>query len=601
MAAPRQPPSATPAPRPTIALSVKDGIPITAPHHSWFTSPASSHTNHGRRKELPLHLLHLILEYLDDVADLARITRTSRLFYYMTLPRLYESVTLRSYADIRYVNGRPEGYGNGSPFALGLNTLVSRTFGDYVQTFRVLGDWKEHDLDDYSKGRVPDNSMMLQIALRAALDRMKNLTAFAWQLDTKPLLTVYQGLMANLGLTSLTLRCPTKRIPRPTSVIPPLPNLRTLVLYDIDPLCYPDDISLLLLTAKKLENLKLHWTPRMRESGEESVNLLNYFGRCVAAQYQLPVKRMALYNLYARHPGSGFSSANNPSMMEEMTIINSMGSNNPMTVFLDDTWRVNSNHPVPHNLKMLRADAMDKEQAAMLARIYGMERLYFISKGKGQKTISTAATPTTPSSAACTPSVSGGSSASMTVTEQQCKTLASDFLAVIQSNHRTMRHLLLPDLWQLSDDTLFRICQSCPDLEQFGFSCAVPPMASLRQIFALVPKLQAMRILVRPGSEFDEAMGQDDGDMHEFALATELWRPEYKNLKYVGFGDRFTYKLGAVKYPPNGTIGKAGMDDNSMNARRRGPMRTLTRMEREDVVHIEIWGLDTTEFDPKFP
>jgi hypothetical protein len=115
------------------------------------------------------------------VGDLARITRTSRLFYYMTLPRLYEEVTLRSYAEIRYRDdGRPEGYGGGSPFAMGLNTLVSRTFTDYVQSFRVIGDWKEHDVDDYKQGRVPDNSMMLQIGLRAALDKMKNLKAFAW-------------------------------------------------------------------------------------------------------------------------------------------------------------------------------------------------------------------------------------------------------------------------------------------------------------------------------------------------------------------------------------------------------------------------------------
>lgn len=97
----------------------------------------------------------------------------------MTLPRLYEEVTLRSYADIRYIDGRPEGYGGGSPFAMGLNTLVSRTFTDYIQSFRVVGEWREHDIDEYKQGRVPDNSMILQVVMRAALDRMKNLKAFA--------------------------------------------------------------------------------------------------------------------------------------------------------------------------------------------------------------------------------------------------------------------------------------------------------------------------------------------------------------------------------------------------------------------------------------
>ena len=98
----------------------------------------------------------------------------------MMLPRLYEHVTLHSYSEIRYTDGRPEGYGSGSPFVMGLNTLVSRNFGDYVQSFRLRGDWREHDIDDYKQGRVPDNSMVLQIVLRAALDKMKNLKAFAY-------------------------------------------------------------------------------------------------------------------------------------------------------------------------------------------------------------------------------------------------------------------------------------------------------------------------------------------------------------------------------------------------------------------------------------
>jgi len=111
---------------------------------------------------------------------LARITRTSRLFYYMTLPRLYEHVTLRCYSELRFVDGRPEGYGSGSPFAMGLNTLITRTFTDYVRLFCVTGDWREHDIDDYKQGRVPDNTMVLQVVMRAALDRMKRLEAFSY-------------------------------------------------------------------------------------------------------------------------------------------------------------------------------------------------------------------------------------------------------------------------------------------------------------------------------------------------------------------------------------------------------------------------------------
>ncbi|KAF2014883.1 hypothetical protein BU24DRAFT_349084 [Aaosphaeria arxii CBS 175.79] len=589
-------PGLTSAIRSSEALS-KERLPITAPHHGWFTSPARSHASSGNGRELPLHLIALILSHLDDAADLARVTRTSRVFYYMTLPRLYEHVTLRSYSELRYVNGRPEGYGNGSPFAMGLNTLVSRNFTDYVQTFRVVGEWREHDVDDYSKGRVPDNSMMLQLALRAALDKMKNLRSFAWELNTKPLQTVYQSIMSKPSITSLTLRFPTKRIPRPTTLIPPLPNLITLVVYDIDPLCSPDDISLLLVRATKLENLKMHWSPRMRESGEESVNLINYFGRCIAAKQNLPVKRMALYNMYARHSGGDFDHATDPAALEEVTMINCMGSSDPMTVFLDDTWRLNGPNEVPPNLKMMKGDFVDSQHVAMLGKFHGLRALYLISKRKSSKPSSIAPTPTTPSM------TSPGTSATSTpITEHQCKSLAGDYLAVIQSNHRNIRHLLLPDNWQLSEDTLFKLCQNCPDLEQLAFSCGVPPLESLRQIIGLCKNLTALRLLVRPGSELAEKLDSMDAEMHQFAFATELWHPEYMSLKYVGLGDRLFYRLGPVVYPPksmNGNIPPG--QENSMNAKRYGPMRMMHRIEWEDIKHVEIFGMDTTEFDPSFP
>lgn len=96
----------------------------------------------------------------------------------MTLPKLYQHVTLRSYADIRYSNGRPEGYGSGSPFSMGLNGLVTRNTAGYVKSWRLLGEWKESDVDDFSKGRVPDNSMMLNIVVRAAMDKMTSLENF---------------------------------------------------------------------------------------------------------------------------------------------------------------------------------------------------------------------------------------------------------------------------------------------------------------------------------------------------------------------------------------------------------------------------------------
>ena len=109
--------------------------------------------------------------------------RTCRVFHYMTLPQLYSNVSLRSYDYIRYCehDGRPEGCGMGSPFTMGLNGLVSRSVADYVRTFEVCGEWKEHDLAAYAKvGRVPDDSMLLNSLVRVAIEKMSVLEDFRY-------------------------------------------------------------------------------------------------------------------------------------------------------------------------------------------------------------------------------------------------------------------------------------------------------------------------------------------------------------------------------------------------------------------------------------
>lgn len=419
---------------------------------------------------------------------------------------------------------------------------------------------------------------------------------------------MYQGLINKQpGLTSLTIRCQTRRIPRPTTIIPPLPNLVTLVVYDIDPLCYPDDISLLLVGSKKLENLKLHWNPRMRGSGEESVNLMTIFGRCVATRHSLRLRRMAFYNLFTRFAGDGMNEIIDATLQTEITVLNSMGSTDPMTVFVDDAWRHSNKHPIPQNLKMLRTDNTDKHGAIMLGKFKGLERLYIVNNRPGReasKPNSAAATPTTPSTA--TPGMTNGNTSANgtpTFTEHQTRSIGGEYLAVIQTNHRTLRHLLLSDKWQLSDDALFKICQSCPNLEQLAFSCQVTPFESLRQVIIMTPKLWAIRMLVRPNTGLAENIDSMEGaEMHTFAIATEFWRPEYRNIKYLGLGDKLVFKLGAVWFPP--AKGKEKIppgQENSMNARRAGPVRRVERVSRESVNHIEIWGMDSMEFDPSFP
>ena len=64
---------------------------------------------------------------------------------------------------------------------MGLSGLVSRNVAGYVRNFEVCGEWKEHNLEEFSKvGRVPDVSMMLNSLVRVAVERMGILDCFRY-------------------------------------------------------------------------------------------------------------------------------------------------------------------------------------------------------------------------------------------------------------------------------------------------------------------------------------------------------------------------------------------------------------------------------------
>ena len=98
----------------------------------------------------------------------------------MTLPQLYKDVTLTSYDRIRYRDDFPEGCGSASPFSMGLNAVVTRpNVATLVRSFALRGEWREDALDEHARvGRVPDSSMMLNIAVRVAIDKMVDLETF---------------------------------------------------------------------------------------------------------------------------------------------------------------------------------------------------------------------------------------------------------------------------------------------------------------------------------------------------------------------------------------------------------------------------------------
>ncbi|KAK8248560.1 hypothetical protein IWZ00DRAFT_439533 [Phyllosticta capitalensis] len=557
-------------------------LPIT------YTSPVPAYD----QRNLPLNLLAIILSHVDEIDDLARLTRTSRLLYYMALPRLYEKVTLRSYSELRYKeNGRPEGFGSGSPFTMGLNGLVTKNVSRYVRSFRLVGDWRESDIDDFAKGRVPDNSMMLNIAVRAALDRMDKMEHFSWELNTKPLSTVYQGIMACPALTSLTLKFPNTRIPRPSVVIPPLPNLREFKALEIDPLCYPDDISVMLVNAKKLEALTMHFSPRMRDEGEESTNLNTYFGRCIAAKTVLPLKKMALINLYTRADSIDMEAVVSVDTLENMTFINCT-TDDPMTVFVDETWRLFTPKHIPKKLKVMRGDTLDHKEVFLLAQLENLESLYIVS---------------TSTSSPHTPDINNpGTGATSTTTApsprigREHATIAADYLAAITRHlGHNLRHLLLSDQWLLTPSSLNSLLRACPQLEQLGVAMEEKNPAAVRAALRHTPKLWALRLLVHAPGQMPGMDGLDAAAsaLGERILGNELRRREWDGVRWLGIAD-MVFECGGLttrKRSSGAGAGAGAAAGFADDERDKDVRRVVKRVDRSAVRDVEIWAMDSSD------
>ncbi|KAF2425334.1 hypothetical protein EJ08DRAFT_594529 [Tothia fuscella] len=562
--------------------------------HIITTSPVKQYSNSSHGRQLPLSLILMITSYLDSPADISRVTRSSKLLYYLNLPKLYESVTLYSYREIRYPDGRAEGFGGGSPFTMALDGLVSGKAASFVRSFRLVGMWKEIDLEDFQRGRVPDNTMILNIVIKAALERMEKLKTFCWELNTKPLKTIYQGLASKPMLTSLTLKFPRTRIVRPTVVVPPMPSLTSIYLVDIDPLCFPDDFSTLFLHARKLEDLRIEWNPRMRREKEPSICLSAYFGECLSAGVKLPIKRLALKNMFAKN-NKELDRVIDPTTMESVTMINCVDPEDASTIFYDNTWILQHRQKAPGpspKLTKLRVDRLDKSQELPLAGWGHFEEIYLVNTPPSatpspQSSLSPAQPSSSPEKSVASPATSQSSDGKETSPSQGSLMLtrpesphsqvefASSFLAAITSRHgATLKKLLLSDKWCLSGPTIKHVFTSCPQITQIGLALDSNDFELLRPLIRLAPRMHAIRVLIRPDMPVYHTVADIAPEMYCFAIGLETWRPEYRNLRWVGIGSQY-FELGGI-YREGTTF------------KRRVHKRTW-----DEIKHVEIFGMDT--------
>lgn len=351
-------------------------------------------------------------------------------------------------------------------------------------------------------------------------------------------------------------------------MVPPIPSLVSLKVYDIDPMCYGDNISLLLAESEQLRELALIWSPRMREAREPSVNLGSIFGR-----RRLTLRKVAIKNLFHLKDWSCAEYHDNLAV-EEVTAINSTGAidDHPESAFVDTGLRsINISFP---RLKFVRGDKVSREFLALLANTSGLEKLYIIGPKKTNKSDGSVTLPRSP--------VSNGSSPP---SELRSDSLKDDFIEAITRNHgQRLRHLLLPPQWRLTSDNIALLVRKCPNLEQLGFGADFDKFSNLRLLIPFLPNIFAIRLLANPeNSEFRDKMHELDDGRHEKHIGSATPAREWSKIRWFELAD-LVFEAGKVEPVEDPeTPGK-------MSYRRQARKR-----DREAVKDIDIWKMDSLD------
>jgi hypothetical protein len=391
----------------------------------------------------------------------------------------------------------------------------------------------------------------------------------------------------------LTLKCPSCRIPRPTVTILPIPSLKSLHIYDIDPLCYPDDLSLLLAKAPQLQELKLEWSPRMRREGEPSVTLATYYGRAASAGVKLPLKSLTYKNLYARNERDS-PIIFDASKLESLTFLNCMNPGNPSTAFYDNTWRgVSTELATLTNLRKLRIDNADDDLAQMLAELSSLEEFYLSNQNAkllefASELVNGSSPPVQEPNCSRKPHESTPVTPTTTNnTTPLIRCPASETLAALSTHHgHRLKVVLLSNQWKLSKDAIVSFTKACPLLQQLAVAIDGPQFETARAFLPNLPHIWALRILEDDGMleltiERASAMGGVHERLKREVIGKELAKPEYRTIRYFSLSV-LAFELGRVVEVKSGTA-----------TIQRRVVKSLSWEEAK--AKAEIFGLDSLD------
>jgi len=356
---------------------------------------------------------------------------------------------------------------------------------------------------------------------------------------------------------------------------------------DLDPLCYNDDISLLLLGSKKLRELKMHWSPRMRREAEPSTSLQTYLGRCIAAGYVVPLQHVSLQNFYGPNHGHMHMAFDKKTVVDSHYIDIFGGSKGASSnVFIDATWKKVPREPM--HWKVHRVNEIALQHTRIMSSFTGCEELYFVNAREPP--------PTTPSSdMGKTPGASRASASPLTpfqtppANEYEGASLGKEYMHIITTNHgATLRNLLLSDQWAIEADQMAHLVRSCPNLEQLGIALGGTSPEIFRMLVPFLPKLYAIRLLANdwllndPRASTINCLEPEASETIRHEMGREAYKTDCKKLTWVGVGDR-VMKMGKEIEVGNEETGELEW------------IREITVKTKEDVRHVRIWSMDSLE------
>ncbi|KPI35507.1 uncharacterized protein AB675_10918 [Cyphellophora attinorum] len=589
----------------------------------------------GRPEFLPLNLVAHILAYLeDDPATLAVLCRTKKVLYYMALPLLWKNVTLRNHSTARRrkrtcdgdMKEVPDGLGGASPFAMGLNALVTHpNAGKLVRRLRFEDADDSHFVrDDETEaclriGRISESAMILNICIRAALDKCHDLEDFDWNLCSRLMPTVYDGLSSSSNLKSLHIRMPSLRTPQPTTNVPAMKALRRLVITDYDPLCFPDDVSNLIYEAQQLEDLQVHFSPRMREAGEPSVQLTHLMRKNIMNERKLVLKRLGVYNFFGKPEAELTTKAANIATVEEFTSINSFGkdegdTNDLASTFVDHGWTEGDAILMP-NLKVWRVDQLHRGHLKSLRTKRGLKSIYLLNARHGQSypspynmssTSGSTSDITMDSTQTSTNSFSSSSGLTRSPSTRSAPTLRGGLQdlyldTICKFSGSSLQHLIFPHKWTINAAMVAKLIRACPNLTQLSACIECSDVEFTTILLPFLRRLTAVRVSISPTTRPDcNMMTPEERDRHldteDFTMLLREWLSGegYDQLRWVGMGERVWEAGGWEEVEVLSGSEMTGEGQASRNPE-TVMKRRVRRAQLEEVKDLEIWRMDSLD------